>query len=119
MPTTNATGRSGANYSGSPITDETAREGMEQPIYYWTPSIAPCGMAFVTGDRYPEWKGHLLVGSLKFNYVELVKLDGEKVLDRIKIAEDVGRLRNVKMGPDGFIYLGIEGRGIFKIVPNE
>lgn len=109
----------GVNYSGTPITEETAREGMEQPLYYWTPSIAPCGMAFVTGDRYPEWKGDLLVGSLKFNYVELVKLDGEKVLDRIKIAEDVGRVRNVKMGPDGLIYLGIEGRGIFKIVPNE
>jgi len=109
----------GVNYSGSPITDETTREGMEQPLYYWTPSIAPCGMAFVTGDRYPDWKGHLLVGSLKFNYVELVMLNGEKVLERIKIAEDVGRVRNVKMGPDGLIYLSIEGRGIFKIVPSE
>lgn len=109
----------GVNYSGSKITDETARTGMEQPVYYWVPSIAPCGMDFVTGDRYPDWKGHLLVGSLKFNYIELVKLDGNKVIDRIKIAEDIGRVRNVKMGPDGFIYVSIEGRGIFKIVPNE
>lgn len=109
----------GVNYSGSKITDETAHIGMEQPVYYWVPSIAPCGMDFVTGDRYPNWKGHLLVGSLKFNYIELVKLDGKKVVDRIKIAEDIGRVRNVKMGPDGFIYVGIEGRGIFKIIPNE
>lgn len=108
----------GINYSGSKFTDETSRKGMEQPVHYWTPSIAPCGMDFVTGNIYPDWKGHLLVGSLKFNYVELVKLDGNKVIGREKIAEDVGRVRNVKMGPDGFIYIGVEGRGIVKIVPN-
>ncbi|QNJ98417.1 PQQ-dependent sugar dehydrogenase [Constantimarinum furrinae] len=108
----------GVNYSGTKFTEETSRPGMEQPIYYWTPSIAPCGMDFVTGNRYPDWKGHLLVGSLKFNYVELVKLNGDKVIDRLKIAEDVGRVRNVKMGPDGYIYIGLEGRGIVKIIPN-
>jgi glucose/arabinose dehydrogenase len=107
----------GVNYSGSKFTNETTRPDMEDPIYYWVPSIAPCGMTFVTGDVYPEWKGHLLVGSLKFNYVELVKLDGEKVIGREKIAEDVGRVRNVKLGPDGYIYIGLEGRGIVKIVP--
>lgn len=108
----------GVNYSGSKFTDETSRPGMEQPVYYWVPSIAPCGMAFVTGNKYPEWKGHLLVGSLKFNYVELVKLDGVKVIGREKIAEDIGRVRNVKMGPDGLIYIALEGRGIVKLVPN-
>ncbi len=107
----------GVNYSGSKFTDETEREGMEQPVHYWTPSIAPCGMDFVTGNVYPQWKGHLLVGSLKFNYVELVKLDGERVIGREKIAEDVGRVRNVKMGPDGYIYIAIEGQGIVKIIP--
>ena len=108
----------GLNYSGTRITDQTSRSGMEQPVYQWTPSIAPCGMDFVTGNRYPEWKGHLLVGSLKFNYVELVKLDGEKVIGREKIAEDVGRVRNVKMGPDDYIYIAVEGHGIVKIIPN-
>lgn len=108
----------GINYSGTKFTEITKKEGMEQPIYYWTPSIAPCGMTFVTGNKYPDWKNHLLVGSLKFNYVELLKLEGNKVTNRQKIAEDVGRVRNVKQSPDGYIYIGIEGQGIVKIVPN-
>jgi glucose/arabinose dehydrogenase len=107
----------GVNYSGSKFTEETTRPNMEQPIYYWTPSIAPCGMAFVTSDLYPDWKGHLLVGSLKFNYVELLRLDNNKVIGHEKIAEDVGRVRNVKIGPDGYIYIAIEGQGIVKVVP--
>ncbi|MCW8981003.1 MAG: PQQ-dependent sugar dehydrogenase [Altibacter sp.] len=109
----------GINYSGTKFTDETSRPGMVQPVYYWVPSIAPCGMTFVTGNRYPDWKGHLLVGSLKFNYVELLRLQGDKVVDREKVAEDVGRVRNVKQGPDGYIYIAIEGEGIVKIQPNN
>ncbi len=108
----------GVNYSGTIITEETHRDGMEQPLYYWTPSIAPSGMAFVTGDKFPEWKGHLLVGALKFQYLELVKLDGNKVIERQKIATDIGRLRSVKIGPDGYIYMGVEGKGIERIIPN-
>ena len=107
----------GINYSGTKFTEETARPGMEQPIYYWVPSIAPCGMDFVTGNNYPAWKGHLLVGSLKFNYVELVQLDGNVVVGRQKIVEDIGRVRNVKMGPDDLIYIAIEGRGIVRLLP--
>ncbi len=107
----------GINYSGTTFTEETSRPGMEQPVYYWVPSIAPCGMDFVKGDRYPEWKGHLLVGSLKFNYVELLKFDGERPISREKIAEDIGRVRNVKMSPDNYIYIAIEGQGVVKLVP--
>ncbi|MFT7627375.1 MAG: glucose/arabinose dehydrogenase [Ulvibacter sp.] len=107
----------GVNYSGSKFTEETTRPNMEQPIYYWTPSIAPCGMAFVTSDLYPDWKGHLLVGSLKFGYIELLRLDQNKIIGREKIAEDIGRVRNVKIGPDGYIYIAIEGQGIVKVVP--
>jgi glucose/arabinose dehydrogenase len=107
----------GVNYSGSTFTEETKRPNMLQPIHFWTPSIAPCGMAFVTSDLYPDWKGHLLVGSLKFNYLELLRLDGNKVIGREKIAEDVGRVRNVKIGSDGYIYIAIEGQGIVKVVP--
>jgi glucose/arabinose dehydrogenase len=92
---------------------------MEQPLYYWIPSIAPSGMTFVTGDVYPNWKGHLLVGSLVFQYLELVKLDGEKVIGRQKIGTDIGRLRDVKQGPDGYIYMAVEGKGIIKIVPKK
>ncbi|MCT8340903.1 PQQ-dependent sugar dehydrogenase [Flavobacteriaceae bacterium TK19130] len=109
----------GVNYSGTEITDQTSKPGMTQPIYYWVPSIAPCGMDFVTGDRYPEWKGHLLVGSLKFNYVELVKLNGSEVTGREKIAQDIGRVRNVRMGPDDYMYIAVEGDGIYKVVPKN
>jgi glucose/arabinose dehydrogenase len=108
----------GIDYDGTTISDKTQKPGIEDPIYYWVPSIAPCGMTFVTGDKYPQWKGHLLVGSLKFQYLELVKLDGDKIIGRQKIATDIGRVRNVAQGPDGFVYLGLEGKGILKIIPN-
>ncbi|WP_396148578.1 PQQ-dependent sugar dehydrogenase [Flavobacterium sp.] len=107
----------GIDYDGTIISDQTQKEGMEQPLYYWVPSIAPSGMTFVTGDVYPNWNGHLLVGSLVFQYLELVKLDGEKVIGRQKIGTDIGRLRDVKQGPDGYIYMAVEGNGIIKIIP--
>ena len=107
----------GVNYSGTKFTDLTHKEGMEQPITYWVPSIAPSGMTFVTSDKYPELKGHLLVGSLKFGYVELCKLDGDKVIGKQKLFEGVGRTRDVKQMPDGFIYIATENNKIVKVVP--
>ncbi|WP_316927976.1 PQQ-dependent sugar dehydrogenase [Kordia algicida] len=110
----------GINYSGTTITEETAREGMEQPLYYWVPSIAPSGMAFVTSDVYPELKGHLLVGSLKFQYLELLLLtQDEKVAKREKLLNGIGRVRSVRQGPDGYIYVGIDGKGVYKMVSNS
>ncbi|MEQ9309068.1 MAG: PQQ-dependent sugar dehydrogenase [Balneolaceae bacterium] len=106
----------GINYNGTPFAEDTARAGMEQPVTYWVPSIAPSGMTFVTGDKYPHWKGHLLVGSLKFSYIELVKLNGDKVTGTEKLVEGIGRVRSLKQAPDGTIYAGITGQGIFKIV---
>ena len=105
----------GINYNGTTLTEDTAMVGMEQPITYWDPSIAPSGMVFVTGDKYPHWKGHLLVGSLKFNYVELVKLNGDEVVSREKVLEGIGRVRNIKQAPDGTIYVGISAQGLFKV----
>ncbi len=107
----------GINYSGTQITDITQKQGMEQPLYYWVPSIAPSGMDFVTSDKYPEWKNDLLVGSLKFQYLELVELTNDKVTGRKKLLEDIGRVRNVRQGPDGFIYVAVENKGIVKIIP--
>jgi glucose/arabinose dehydrogenase/mono/diheme cytochrome c family protein len=110
----------GINYSGTTITKETARKGMEQPLYYWVPSIAPSGMAFVTSDIYPELKGHLLVGSLKFQYLEFLTLtEDEKVANREKLLDGFGRVRSVRQGPDGYIYVGIDGKGVYKIVLNS
>ena len=75
----------GINYDDSVITDDSALPGMEQPLHYWVPSIAPSGMAFINSDRYPGWNGNLLVGSLKFQYLNLVFLDNGKVVKEEKL----------------------------------
>ncbi|MBO0341559.1 MAG: PQQ-dependent sugar dehydrogenase [Bacteroidota bacterium] len=107
----------GINYSGTEITDETSRPGMEQPLYQWTPSIAPSGMTFVTSDKYPKWKGNLLVGSLAFQYLERLELKDNKVVYREKLLDGMGRLRNVRQAPDGYIYISVEGKGLYRLVP--
>jgi len=108
----------GINYNGTTFTDLTEKEGLEQPVTYWVPSIAPCGMTFVTGDRYPNWKNNLLIGSLKFEYLERVVLKNNKVVHKEKLLEDVGRVRNVQISPDGYIYVSIERPGkILRLVP--
>ena len=109
----------GINYSGTPITVDTALPGMEQPLYYWVPSIAPSGMTFLYSDVYPEWKGNLFVGSLSFEYLERVVLKNNTVVQREKVLADIGRVRNVVVGPDGYLYVGVEGKGILKIVPQS
>jgi len=108
----------GINYSGTEITDKTEMEGMEPPIHYWTPSIAPSGMTFITTDNYgSDWKGSLLVGSLSFQYLERLQMQGKKVVKREKLMGGLGRVRDVKEGPDGMIYVAIEGKGIYKLIP--
>lgn len=110
----------GINYNGTILTDLTEKEGMEQPQFYWTPSIAPCGMTFVTGDRYPAWRNNLLVGALSFKYLERVVINGHSVIHREKLLEGIGRVRNVVMGNDGFIYVAIETPGkILRLIPVE
>jgi len=110
----------GINYDGTILTPITEKEGMEQPLFYWIPSIGPCGMTFVTGDRYSKWKNNLLIGSLSFKYLERVVLNGHSVMHREKLLEDIGRVRNVVMGPDKLIYVAIENPGkILRLVPIE
>ena len=98
----------GENYGGGVIGKGiTRQDGMEQPLHHWTPSIAPSGMAFVTSERYgPDWQGRLLVGSLKFRYLARLTLDGTRVVREDKLLPELGqRVRDVRQGPDGFIYL--------------
>ncbi len=97
----------GVNYGiGTRIGEGTSKPGMEQPLYYWVPSIAPSGMAFYTGDRFPKWKGDLFVGSLKFGLLVRLRLDGEKVVHEERMLKGMlGRIRDVRQGPDGLIYL--------------
>jgi aldose sugar dehydrogenase len=97
----------GVNYGiGTKIGEGTAKPGMEQPIHYWVPSIAPSGMAFYTGDRFPRWKGNLFVGALRDQMLVRLQLDGTSVVKEERLLKNVlGRIRDVRMGPDGLIYL--------------
>jgi len=109
----------GINYSGTSFTDHTSLPGMEQPLFYWVPSIAPSGFAIVSSDKYPAWKGDLLVGSLKFQYLERLVLKDNQVIKREKLLEGIGRVRSVRQAPDGYIYVGIENVGIVKIISKK
>ena len=109
----------GKNYSGTSITDNTSLPGMEQPLHYWVPSIAPSGMAFISSDIYGNWKGSLLVGSLKFNYVDKCTLKNNKIIKEERLLDGFGRVRSIEQGPDGYIYVGIENLGIVKLLPKK
>jgi glucose/arabinose dehydrogenase len=96
----------GENYGGGKIgAGITERAGMEQPLHYWVPSIAPSGMAFLTSDRYGGMKGDLFVGSLKFGYLARLELANGKVAREHQLLRGVGRVRDVRQGPDGLLYL--------------
>lgn len=97
----------GVNYgSGSKIGEGQAKAGMEQPLYVWVPSIAPSGLAFVNSDKFPHWKGNLLIGALRDQSLVRLELDGEKVLREERMLKgQLGRIRDVRMGPDGLVYL--------------
>ncbi len=112
----------GENYGGGPIGEGvTRRDGMEQPLHFWVPSIAPSGMAFLTSDRYgPAMKGNLFVGSLKFAYLDRIELSGGKVLREHKLLAQLGeRIRDVRQGRDGWLYvLTDNSRGrLLRLVP--
>ncbi|GAL67981.1 PQQ-dependent oxidoreductase [Jejuia pallidilutea] len=108
----------GINYNGTVFTKLLEKEGMEQPIHYWTPSIAPCGMTFVTTGLYKEWNNNLLVGSLRFGYLNRCVIENNKVIKEEVVLKGIGRLRNVAIGPDGYIYINVEKPGyIFRLIP--
>ncbi len=111
----------GENYGGGPIGEGiTAKAGMEQPLHYWVPSIAPSGMAFLTSDRYgPAMKGSLFVGSLKFAYLARLEIGAGKVVREEKLLERIGRVRDVRQGPEGLLYLLTdESRGnLVRVLP--
>lgn len=112
----------GTDYDGAPIGVGAAQAGMEQPIHYWDPSIAPSGMALYSGDLFPHWRGKLLIGSLKFGFVSLLTLDetGARTGEEQFLAQGLRqRVRDVRQGPDGAIWIltdADEGR-ILRIVP--
>lgn len=110
----------GINYDGTTFTQKTAQEDMEQPILYWVPSIAPSGMAFVTGDRYKGWEGSLLIGSLRYKYLHRCTVEGNKIVEEEILMKNIGRVRNVEVGPDGYIYVAVEEPGaVYRLIPIE
>jgi glucose/arabinose dehydrogenase len=108
----------GMNYNGTPITANTAMSGMEQPVHYWTPSIAVCGMDFYSGNVFPLWKNNLFAGGLSTEELHrLVIENGEIVSDEI-VLKGMGRIRDVKEGLDGALYLVLNGSDeIVRLVP--
>ena len=97
----------GVNYDGTPVgTGKQHADGMMDSLWHWTPSIAPSGMAFYTGDLFPGWKGSLINGALKFELVSRLTLDGDKAVKEERILQGLHeRIRDVRQGPDGAIYL--------------
>jgi len=108
----------GINYNGKIISNISEKEGITAPIHYWIPSIGPSGMAFVTGNKYKGWEGNLLTGSLRFQYLNRSVIKNNKVVEEEILFKNIGRLRDVRMAPDGFIYIAVESPGtIYKLVP--
>ena len=108
----------GINYSGSEITKNKTLDGITDPYYYWTPSIAPSGMVMIKGSEiYSDWKNTLLIGSLSFRYLERLEFDNSGIIIREKLFPRIGRVRDVNLSPDGYVYISVEGEGIFKILP--
>ena len=101
----------GKNYSGTIISKLTHHEGMDQPVFHWTPSIAVCGIAFYKGSQFPEWKNNLLATSLKYERLHRVELDGMNMVKDEIIFEAESRVRDVEVGPDGIIYVALEDPG--------
>ncbi|HVE77815.1 MAG TPA: PQQ-dependent sugar dehydrogenase [Gemmatimonadaceae bacterium] len=110
----------GVDYSRDRIGGGTSREGMEQPVYYWDPVIAPSGMAFYTGDAFPGWKGSILVGSMTPGaLVRLTMRDGRVAREERYLGDLAERIRDVQQGPDGMIYVvtdAADGR-LLRVLP--
>jgi glucose/arabinose dehydrogenase len=108
----------GMNYDGTPMTDKTAQEGMEQPITYWVPSIAICGINFYSGDLFPKWKNNLFVASLAAEELRRLEVRGGEVSKQEILFKNLGRIRHVITGPDGALYVLLSSR-IARLAPAE
>ncbi len=97
----------GINYNGTELTPFKSKPGMAQPVSQWTPSIAVCGLDVYTGDLFPSWKGRLLVGSLRYESLRLIEVDGDEYVGEAEILKNAGRIRDVTTGPDGAIYVAL------------
>jgi glucose/arabinose dehydrogenase len=111
----------GIDYSGLRMHETTAKAGMEQPLHYWVPSIAPSGMAFYTAERFPQWKNSLFVGALAGEHLARLTLDGERVVSEERLlSERKERIRDVRQGLDGYIYVITDEKNgkLLRVSPN-
>lgn len=108
----------GMEYNGSAMTDLTHKEGMEQPLTYWVPSLAVCGVNFYTGDLFPKWKNHLFLATLAAQELRRIEVRGGKFVAQETIFKDLGRIRHVIGGPDGALYVLLPER-IARLAPAE
>ncbi|HEX5168244.1 MAG TPA: PQQ-dependent sugar dehydrogenase [Cyclobacteriaceae bacterium] len=107
----------GINYDGKIISKDTVKAGMEQPIIFWRPSIATSNLIFVTSDRYPSWNGNILVCGMKFQLIERLEIKNNKVIHQERLLQNIGRIRTISQGRDGYLYAAVEGGNIYKIIP--
>lgn len=108
----------GMNYDGTPITGITKKEGMEQPVIYWQPSIAACGLSFYRGDKFPKWKNDLFAGALAQQEIRRLRIVDRKVVEQEVVLKNIGRVRDVTDAPDGFIYVILNGPDrLIRLVP--
>ena len=110
----------GINYDGTPISDKTEAPGMESPVVQWTPSLAVCGIAFYTGERFPGWKNDLFLGGLVGQQLRRLVIEDRKVVHQEVLFRKIGRVRSVVNGPDGYLYVALNNPGrIVRLVPAE
>lgn len=98
------------------------KDGMQQPLFYWTPSIAPSGMTFYDGDKYPNWQGDLFVGSLKFGVLVRLRVNGKQITEQERLFDgNIGRIRDVKQGIDGYLYVLTDANngGLYQLLPSK
>jgi aldose sugar dehydrogenase len=108
----------GMNYNGTPMVEITEHEGMEQPLIHWTPSIAACGLDFYNGDAFPQWRGDLFAGGLASQEIRRIRLKDGKVEHQEIVLKNIGRIRDVAAGPDGFLYALLNGPDrLVRLVP--
>lgn len=102
----------GINYNGTPVSKDTFVEGTVLPVYYWVPSIAPCGMDFYLSDSIPQWKGNLFIGALAGKHLNMLEVNGMTIANETRLLQDFARFRCVRQGPDGYLYFLTEGPGL-------
>jgi len=109
----------GVEYGGKPIgRGLTHHQGMEQPVFYYNPDIAPSGMMLYTGDRFPRWRGNLFIGALALRFLDRLDVEHDRVLHEERLFEDrKWKVRAVQQGPDGAIYLGVDGGMVLRLTP--